>query len=284
MPTAQYFSLLVMLLCVAVLMVLVANILQCRRALKLLKELERLQGEIDEAISEWKGLVEQIGLHNDLRRIIRVGLAEYRSRSARQPPIDACGRKDANDDQTDILNALFGDGTARSSKRTLAQAASSVEDIWKDRTPRPKRGCSVYLQRFECEEIPALLEFTLGIAKERKPDKSSKIDVFIELTFASLEQLEYPDADARPRKPVVHWSTVLEIIADPSCAVGRATLVAKTWANQAIEGSRTDIDGVLTPSDLASLVKARERELGWICHFHERILSIESELLSLGVR
>jgi hypothetical protein len=284
MQTAQYLSLLVMLTCVALLMVLVPKIPQCRRALELLKKRESLQGQLDEAISEWKSIGEKIGLHNDLRRNIRVGLAEHRLRSARQPPTDAGGRKDTNEDPTDILNALFGDGTARSSKRSPPQTAPSVEDIWIDRTPRPKRGCTVYLHRFECKEIPALLDFTLGIAKDRKPDKSSRLDVFVEITFASLEQLEYPNVGAWSGKPVVHWSTVLEIVADPTSAVSQATHAAKTWANQAIEGSRTDIDGILTPRELAFLVKARERELGWICHFHEMILGIEKELLSLGVR
>lgn len=284
MQTPQFMGLLAMLIGVSLLTVLVPKFLRCQRALMLLKEVEQLKVDREKVISECENLGKKIGLHNDLRRTIMVGLTEFRSRSARQTPIDACRSEDANDDQTDLLNALFGDGTARSSKRTPTQVAPSVEDIWVDRTPRPKRGCVVYLHRFEFKEIPALLEFSLENVVDRKPDNSSRIDVFIELKFASLEQLEYPNSDRRARSPVVHWSTVLEIIADPSNAVSQATYAAKTWANQAIEGSHTDINGILTPRELASLVEARRRELGWACHFNKKVLRLESELLSIGVR
>ncbi len=284
MQTLQYISPLVMSICVVLLMFLFQKILQCRQALALLRELELLKEQLDEAISKWRNLGEQISLHTDLRRIIRVGLAEHRSRSARQPRVDEGGREDANGDQTNILDALFGEGTARSFKQPALPKAPPVEDLWTDRTPRPKRGSAAYLHRFECKEIPAVLDFSIGNAKDRRPDKSSRFDVFVELTFASLEQLEYPNANSRKGKPVIHWSTVLEIIADPSSALSLATHAARNWANEAIEGSRTDVDGVLTPRELASLVKARERELGWLCHFHEKILAIESQLTSLGVR
>lgn len=265
--------------------ILLREYLDLRRAKKLLLQLDGLTEDYENAWQEWTQANEKISQHRDLHRIIKAGLGEWRHLHAGNSSVDQKRSVRGHGVHSQVFDALFGAGTARASEiePTQTQSPDHLSDIWIDRTPLPKRGCSVYIHVFECLEIPAVLEYSLGISENRKRDKLVDTTAFIRLVFASLEQLECLPSNSRCRLMLADWSASIQFTSEPAMIARDATIAVKSWATQALERSMSDIGGNLSPSQFESLVRDRDSALSWLRSYESHIKLVRSELQQLRI-
>lgn len=213
---------------------------------------------------------EELLLHEDLREINTV-ISRHEARFRRidavlsaEPEVDAPEQQPTASPITRqapgaALDGVLGKGTSRSRipKEAAPPPTNEPPDIWVDRSKRDKHGRAKWRLYFEVIEIPVVLTITIGHVQKVKRSDPRRANVFLELDFASFEELcDSSSSSAGAGHPTV-WKTVLTIETEERDEEFRATSAGKAWAMSVLRREIDPYEGTDLPSEYRSAMRGR---------------------------
>jgi hypothetical protein len=213
---------------------------------------------------------EETLLHEDLRELDAI-ISRHESRFRRidaalraEPEVDAPEQQPIAPPITRqgpgaALDGVLGKGTSRSRipKEAASPQTNNPPDIWVDRSRRDKHGRAKWQLYYEVIEIPVVLTITIGYVQKVKRSDPRRANVFLDLHFASFEELCDSNSSSAGTGHVPVWKTVLTIDAEEREEEYRSTSEGKAWAMSVLRREIDPHEGTDLPSEYRRALRGR---------------------------
>jgi len=222
----------------------------CAFELRLLSRINSLEKDAEDLHEQIASLDAIVAQHE--RRFAQIDLAfraaiEPRAPAQRPAPTPPDHRLSGA-----ALDSVLGKESSRKPlpQQDVRARADVPVDIWVDHSKRDRHGRAIWRLYFEATAVPVVLTITIGIQPKNRPSDPRKLDVFVELVFASFEELcDLSSRSTTARSQLTTWKSVLTVECEERADEYQATSAAKSWALSVLRRERDVYEGNGTPND-----------------------------------